>query len=167
MAASRPRAARSHRKCLAAVRVATTLPRQYRDLEGGPSMHSHRMFEIFLSTTRCLLAGASVLVAALFAGPSFADDDARPVKVMIINMFGGTPFPFSEASAFTANLRLTESIPVRGLSPDYPNLLCNSDDLCQTGAGEGHANVAASTTALILSNKFHLRHTDFLLAGLA
>ena len=64
-------------------------------------MHSHRMFETVLSITRYLLAGASVLVTALFAGPSFADDDARPVKVMIINMFGGTPFPFSEASAFT------------------------------------------------------------------
>ena len=60
-------------------------------------MHSHRMFETVRSTIKCLLAGASVLAAALFAGPSFADDDARSVKVMIINMFGGTPFPFSEA----------------------------------------------------------------------
>jgi len=130
-------------------------------------MHSHRMFETVLSITRHLLAGASVLVAALFAGPSFADDDARPVKVMIINMFGGTPFPFSEASAFTGNLGLTESIPVRGLSPDYPNILCNSDDVCQMVAGEGHANVAASTMALILSDKFDLRHTYFLIAGIA
>jgi purine nucleoside permease len=125
------------------------------------------MFETVRSTTKCLLAGASVLAAALFAGPSFADDDARSVKVMIINMFGGTPFPFSEASAFTANLGLTESIPVRGLSPDYPNILCNSDDVCQMVAGEGHANVAASTMALILSNKFDLRHTYFLIAGIA
>ena len=72
-------------------------------------MHSHRMFQTVLSTTRCLLAGASVLVAALFSGPSFADDDGRPVKVMIINMFGGTAFPSSEASAFTPNLGLNES----------------------------------------------------------
>ena len=70
-------------------------------------MHSHRMSETFQSITRCLLVGASVLVAALFAGPSFADDDAQPMKVMIIDMFGGTPFPFSEASAFTADLGLT------------------------------------------------------------
>ena len=48
------------------------------------------MFETVRSTTKCLLAGASVFAAAFFAGPSFADDDARPVKVMIINMFGGT-----------------------------------------------------------------------------
>jgi hypothetical protein len=86
---------------------------------------------------------------------------------MIINMFGGTPFPFSEASAFTGNLGLTQSIPVRGLSPDYPNILCNSDDVCQMVTGEGHANVAASTMALILSNKFDLRHTYFLIAGIA
>jgi hypothetical protein len=33
-----------------------------------------------------------------------AAGDVRPVKVMIINMFGGTPFPLSEASAFTGNL---------------------------------------------------------------
>ena len=108
-------------------------------------MHIQRIFETVRLIARHLLAAASVLVAALFAGPSFADQDARPVKVMIINMFGGTPFPFSEASAFTGNLALTQSIPVRGLSPDYPNILCNSDDVCQMVAGEGHANVASST----------------------
>src|SRR5258708_6723884 len=163
-----------HRKCSkgarslkSRIRVATTLSRRYRHLEGGPSVRSHRMFETVLSITRHLLAGASFLVAALFAGPSFADDDARPLKVMIINMFGGAPFPFSEASAFTGNLGLTQSIPVRGLSPDYPHILVNSEDVGQTIAGEGHANVAASTMALILSNKFDLRHTYFLIAGIA
>jgi purine nucleoside permease len=127
-------------------------------------MHNRRMFETALSMTRLLLVGTSVVASAVFAGPSFADDDGRPVKVMIINMFGGNP---SEASAFTGNLRLTESIPVRGLSPDYPDILCNSDDVCQMVAGEGHANVASSTMALILSNKFDLRHTYFLIAGIA
>ena len=92
----------------------------------------HRMSETVLSITRHLLR-ASVLVAALITGPSFAD--ARPVKVMIINMFGNTPFPDSEASAFTGNLKLKESIPVRGLSPDYPNIMCNSNDVCQMVAG--------------------------------
>ena len=130
-------------------------------------MRSHRMFETVLSITRRLVTGASVLVAALFVGPSFAADAARPVKVMIINMFGGTPFPHSEASAFTGNLGLTESIRVRGLSPDYPDVLCNVDDVCQMVAGEGHANVAASTMALILSDKFDFRLTYFLIAGIA
>jgi hypothetical protein len=34
-------------------------------------MHGHRMFETVLSITRHLLAGASALVAILFADPSF------------------------------------------------------------------------------------------------
>ena len=48
-------------------------------------MYGHRMFEAVLSITS-LLAGASALAAAFFAGPSFADDAARPVKIMIINI---------------------------------------------------------------------------------
>src|SRR5437868_14865947 len=130
-------------------------------------MHGQKIIETALSTTRCLLAGASVLVATLFTGPAFADDDGRPVKVMIINMFGGTPFPFSEASAFTAHLGLTESIPVRGLSPDYSNILCNSDEVCQMVARGCHATVAASAMAVILGQKFELRRLYFLLAGIA
>jgi purine nucleoside permease len=62
---------------------------------------------------------------------------------------------------------LTDTIPVRGLSPDYANVLCNSDDVCEMVAGEGHANAAAATMALILNEKFDLRHTYFLLAGIA
>ena len=92
-------------------------------------MHSHRMFETFPSIARHLLAVASVLAAALFAGPSFADDDARPVKVMIINMFGGTPFPFSEASAFTGNLGLTQSIPFEACRPTIPTF-CATPTMC-------------------------------------
>jgi purine nucleoside permease len=87
-----------------------------------------------LSICRLVVTGASILGAAIFAGPAWADHDGRPVKIMIINMFGG-PFP-SEAAAFTGNLHLTEAIHVRGLSPDYPNILCNSDDVCQMIAGE-------------------------------
>ena len=106
-------------------------------------------FETVFSTARYVLTGVSVLAGAFLAGPAQADHDGRPVKIMIINMFGG-PFP-SEAAAFTGNLHLTETIHVRGLSPDYPNILCNSDDVCQMIAGEGHANVTASTMALALT----------------
>jgi purine nucleoside permease len=123
------------------------------------------IFAAVFSTTRYVLTGACVLAGALFVGPAWADQDGRPVKIMIINMFGG-PFP-SEAAAFTGNLHLTETIHVRGLSPDYPDILCNSDDVCQMIAGEGHANVATSTMALILSEKFDLRNTYFLIAGIA
>jgi purine nucleoside permease len=101
----------------------------------------HNIFESVLSATRHVLTGACIFGGACIAGPAMADHDGRPVKIMIINMFGG-PAP-SEASAFTGNLHLTEMIHVRGLSPDYPNILCNSDDVCQMIAGEGHANVAS------------------------
>lgn len=92
------------------------------------------IFETFSSTTRLVLTWAGILAGAFFASPAWADHDGRPVKIMIINMFGG-PFP-SEASAFTGNLHLTEAVHVRGLSPDYPDILCNSDDICQMIAGE-------------------------------
>jgi purine nucleoside permease len=131
--------------------------------EGGSSMQN--ILAAVFSKTRYVLTGASVLAGAFFVGPAWADHDGRPVKIMIINMFGG-PFP-SEAAAFTGNLHLTETIHVRGLSPDYPDILCNSDDVCQMIAGEGHANVATSTMALILSEKFDLRNTYFLIAGIA
>src|ERR1700722_6729356 len=100
------------------------------------------IFEPVFSMTRYVLTGASILVGGLFAGPAGADHDGRLVKIIVINMFGG-PAP-SEASAFTGNLHLTEAIHVRGLSPDYPIILCNADDVCQMIAGEGYANVAAS-----------------------
>jgi hypothetical protein len=69
----------------------------------------HRMLATVLSITKHLPIGAGVLVSALLASPTFAHDNARSVKVMIINMFGGNA-P-SEASAFTGNLGLTQSIP--------------------------------------------------------
>ena len=124
-------------------------------------MHRLEILKRALSTSRLALGTAAALLAAVGAAPAFADDGARPVKVMIINMFS------SEAGAFTTPLNLTEAIPVRGLSPDYPNILCNSSDVCQMIAGEGHANVAASTMALVLSEKFDLRRTYFLIAGIA
>lgn len=119
--------------------------------------------------TRSAAVAAAVVALACAAAPALAGPDtgARPVKLMIINMFGGTPFPGSEASAFTGNLGLTEAIPVRGLSADYPNVMCNADDVCQMVTGEGHANAAASTLALILSDRFDLRRTYFMIAGIA
>jgi len=85
----------------------------------------------------------------------------RPVKVLIITMFGGETGPFMES------LGMTDAIEVPGLSPDYPEVHCNSDDVCLLTTGMGHANVAATMTALIYSNRFDLRSTYFLIAGIA
>ncbi len=85
----------------------------------------------------------------------------RAPKVMIISLFG------PEAEPWIAPLGLDQSIPVDGLSPDYPAVRCNRDDVCLLTAGMGHANAAASTMALILSPHFDLRRTWFLVAGIA
>ncbi len=105
-------------------------------------------------------AGIAWLLLGCSAVLAHADEE-REVKVMIISMFG------PEGQVWIDGLALNEQIPVRGLSSDYPNIHCNADDVCQMTAGMGHANVAASTMALLLSNKFDFRHTYFLIAGIA
>jgi purine nucleoside permease len=85
----------------------------------------------------------------------------RSLKVVIISMFA------PEAEPWIAPFQLKEEILVPGLSPDYPSIKCNIDDVCLMTAGMGHANVAASTMALTLDPRFDLRKTWFLVAGIA
>ncbi|HEY0469599.1 MAG TPA: hypothetical protein VGC79_35660 [Polyangiaceae bacterium] len=85
----------------------------------------------------------------------------RTVKVLIVTMFG------PEATAWIDGLELSESIAVPGLSPDYPEVLCNSDDVCLITTGMGHANVAASLSVLVYSGKLDLTESYFLIAGIA
>jgi len=97
--------------------------------------------------------------------PACAADAAtgtpRPLKVLIISMFG------PEAEPWIAPLGLSENIAVPGLSPDYPALRCNGDDVCLLTTGMGHANAAASTLAVTLDPRFDLTRTYFLVAGIA
>ena len=87
--------------------------------------------------------------------------EPRPVKVLIITMFGPEAQPWIEPFA------LKEEIAVPGSSPDYPALRCNGDDVCLLTTGMGHANAAASTLAVTLDPRFDLRKTWFLIAGIA
>jgi purine nucleoside permease len=80
---------------------------------------------------------------------------------MIISMFA------PEGQVWLDHLGPWESIPVAGLSPDYPDVHCNKQDICVMTTGMGHANAAASTMALTFSPRFDLRHTYFLVAGIA
>jgi purine nucleoside permease len=82
-------------------------------------------------------------------------------KVLVISMFG------PEGGVWITNLGLTREIAVRGLSPDYPTVHCNADDVCDVITGMGHANAAASVTAMVYSGAFDLTHTYFLVAGIA
>lgn len=124
--------------------------------------------------TRTLTAIASMsLVACAAMTPSasaqdtddFAQGDSSPhgrhVKVMIISMFG------PEGQVWLDNLGPWQDIKVAGLSPDYPTVHCNKQDVCVITTGMGHTNAAASIMALTFSPRFDLRHTYFMVAGIA
>lgn len=108
---------------------------------------------------------AHVLVAAILAwavsGACAADAAPRPIKVLIVTMFG------PEAQPWIDGFKLWQAISVPGLSPDYPALRCNADDVCLVTTGMGHANAAASTLAVALDPRFDLRRTWFLVTGIA
>jgi purine nucleoside permease len=86
---------------------------------------------------------------------------SRPVKVMIVSMFG------PEGQVWLDKLGPWDAIRVPGLSPDYPDVHCNAQDICVMTTGMGHANAAASLMALTFSDRFDLRQTYFMIAGIA
>ena len=119
-----------------------------------------------LSSTPRHSAVAAATVAALLiaaAPPAFAAKApaARPVKVMIITLFG------PEATPWLAQLPLKQTVRVAGLSEQYPDVRCTDSGVCLMTTGMGHANAAASTMALVLSPKFDLSHTYFVVTGIA
>jgi len=101
-------------------------------------------------------AGRAALAAAGDSAPA-----PRAVRVMVVNMF------VLEAAPWIAALAPDEEINVPGLSKDYPSVRCNSSAVCQMTTGMGHANAAASMMAVLFSGQFDLRHTYFLIAGIA
>ncbi|KLU26967.1 purine nucleoside permease [Caballeronia mineralivorans PML1(12)] len=116
------------------------------------------------------LAAATATLAFSACAPTFAQDadgfrsgDGRgqPVKVMIISMFG------PEGQVWLDKLGPWKAIRVTGLSPDYPVVNCNRQDICVMTTGMGHTNAAASLMALTFSDKFDLRRTYFMIAGIA
>lgn len=109
----------------------------------------------------------ALLLAALLSSlagarePAVAGAAPLAVKVLVINLFS------LEAAPWLAALKPTRDIAVPGLSPDYPLVKCNADAVCQMTTGMGHANAAASVMAVMLSGRFDLRRTYFLIAGIA
>lgn len=116
-----------------------------------------------MNSTRHLIGGLLALTLAALAPAAAAQPTAAPraLKVVIVSMFA------PEAEPWVKPFALTESITVPGLSPDYPAVRCNADDVCLLTTGMGHANAAASTLALSLDSRFDLRKTYFLIAGIA
>jgi purine nucleoside permease len=105
----------------------------------------------------------STLLCSLAAGaqPPAGGETPVAVKVLIINLFG------LEAAPWISALKPTRDIAVRGLPADYPTVKCTADAVCQMTTGMGHANAAASVMAVMLSDRFDLRRTYFLIAGIA
>ncbi|MFM9879014.1 MAG: purine-nucleoside phosphorylase [Burkholderiaceae bacterium] len=111
-----------------------------------------------LAALACCAAHALAQTTAPAAAPT---PTPRALKVVVISMFE------PEAAPWIAPFALTEKIRVPGLSPDHPELRCNTDDVCQMTVGMGHTNAAASTLALTLDPQFDLRRTYFLVAGIS
>ncbi|WP_323120508.1 purine-nucleoside phosphorylase [Burkholderia alba] len=122
--------------------------------------------------TRSILSAAVFSIAACAAAPSLAQDSGKdavaesgpqghPVKVMIITMFG------PEGQAWLDKLGPWKAVTVPGLSPDYPAVHCNRQDVCVVTTGMGYANAASSIMALTFSSRFDLRRTYFLISGIA
>ena len=111
----------------------------------------------------------TLTLAALLSGATLAAEPAPtpppplplPVRVLVINMFQSEAAPWIEA------LRPDREIAVPGLSQEYPVVRCNAAAVCQMTTGMGHANAAASLTAVLFSGLFDLRQTWFLIAGIA
>lgn len=83
-------------------------------------------------------------------------------KVMIVSMFS------YERSEWVEGLDLVHNTTVRGLSPLYPKVACNeAADVCIFTTGEGEINAAASTMALLLSDRFDFKETYWVIAGIA
>jgi purine nucleoside permease len=114
--------------------------------------------------TRRAAAAVSIAASLLVApGLSAAVEPpaARPVKVMIITLFG------PEAAPWVAQLPLKQTVRVAGLSSQYPDVRCTDNGICLMTTGMGHANAAASTMALVLSPRFDLSHAYFVVTGIA
>jgi purine nucleoside permease len=113
-------------------------------------------------TCASLLASIVLLTGCATApNEDHATSKARHVKVMIVSMFG------PEGKVWLDHLGPWQAVRVPGLSPDYPDVHCNRDDVCVMTTGMGHTNAAASTMALAFSDRFDLRETYFLIAGIA
>jgi len=106
------------------------------------------------------LALGALAVLAGCASPGTAPPP-RPVKVLLVTMFG------PEVEAWTSRLAFDAGTPVPGLSAEFPAVRCTADDVCLLTTGMGHANAAASTTALVLSPRFDLTHAYVVVTGIA
>lgn len=143
--------------------VACTIPIQAMN----PMSSSFRLRHPLLNRWRLVALAAALSCgapAARAAAPLPAPGPASkpiPVKVMVVSMFA------LEEAVWADKLKLDRRIAVPGLSPSYPAVRCNRDNVCHLTTDMGKANAAASIAALVLSGRFDLKQTYFLVAGIA
>ncbi|WP_347927332.1 purine nucleoside permease [Pseudomonas helvetica] len=114
-----------------------------------------------MHTVTRLSLSAGLAFSALLSSSVWAAEAPITPKVMLISMFA------PEAQTWIDRLELKQEIRVPGLSAEYPNIRCNTQQVCLMVTGMGQTNAAASTLALALSPKFDLRKSYFLIAGIA
>jgi purine nucleoside permease len=103
-----------------------------------------------------LLCSSLPLAAAAKSAPAVIAP-----RVLVITMFDG------EAKPWLAEAGLTKAITVPGLAPRYPQVHCNdAATLCMATTDMGYANAASVTTALVLSERFDLRRSYVIVAGI-
>lgn len=117
-----------------------------------------------------LLAAASLFSFSLATPLEKRNDVSKrtqPVapKVVIVSMF----YPEAEVWWGIDEFDLlAQNISVPGLSPLFPEVHCTADgDVCQVVTGESEINAASTISALVLSPKFDLTKSYFLVAGIA
>jgi len=106
-------------------------------------------------------AGMLALLAGCAVPASVSAPAPRPVKVLLVTMFG------PEAEAWTSRLAFDAGTRVPGLAAEFPAVRCTADDVCLLTTGMGHANAAASMTALVLSPRFDLSRAYVVVTGIA
>ncbi|PON30934.1 hypothetical protein TGAM01_v200354 [Trichoderma gamsii] len=119
-------------------------------------------FTLVLSTLLTVMAH----IPTVYAQPP---SSVLSPKVFIISMFDpeGQIWHDNFIQSGLGNLS-SRVITTPGLSMLYTRIFCTqTGTVCQLTVGEGEINSAVSMTALILSSRFNLTQTYFLLAGIA
>ncbi len=126
-------------------------------------MRTHKLSSLLLAaTTFPLISTATPLRER--NGASKRDGVIAP-KFVIISMFEPEAAVWWGIDEFDL---LAQNITLPGLSPLFPEVHCTADgDVCQVITGESEINAASTMSALVLSSKFDLTKSYFMVAGIA
>ncbi|PPU98919.1 purine nucleoside permease [Xanthomonas hyacinthi] len=122
-------------------------------------MSAARRRSLVVRLARWCLALLCATLLSPWVAAAAADPPIAP-KVLVITMFEAEARPWRQAQDFSVQ------VPVPGLSPDYPQVGCTRAGLCLATTGMGYANAASAIAALVQSDRFDLRDSYVLIAGI-